>query len=378
MTKTLIAGDDTPETELVVQVGSPKTLLAVIPHLLGFRPEASMVVIGTSPPRDRVKVTLRFDLPDPPDPSDAAEMASHAVGVIGSQRLAAAMAVGYGPEALVTPVAEALLDATEEAGIELRDVLRVQDGRYWSYRCRDEACCPADGVPFDPDADPAAAAMAKRGTEVLADRAALVARVAPIGGIAEESMRQATRRAERHVKQLLSKVRKSSRLGAARHMIAAEGLAAVSAMIAVYRGGGKFTTDYQVAWLTVALRDLRVRDDAWARMDPAHREAHLRMWLDVTRRAQPRYVAAPAALLAFVAWQSGDGALANVALDRALGDDPGYSMASLLRQVITAGAPPSMATLPMTPEEVAASYAEVEGFEGSEGSEDDAGNDEGD
>src|SRR5690348_11841345 len=214
MTKTLIAGDDTPETDLVVRVGSPKTLLAVIPHLLGFRPEASMVVIGTSPPRDRVKVTLRFDLPEPPDPSDAAEMASHAVGVIGSQRLAAAMAVGYGPEALGTPVAEALLDATEEAGIELRDVLRVQDGRYRSYRCRDEACCPADGVPLDPgpDTDPAAAAMAKRGTEVLADRAALVARVAPIGGIAEESMRQATRRAERHVKQLLSKVRKSSRL----------------------------------------------------------------------------------------------------------------------------------------------------------------------
>jgi hypothetical protein len=31
-------------------------------------------------------------------------------------------------------------------------------------------------------------------------------------------------------------------------------------------------------------------------------------------------------------------------------------MALLLRQVITAGAPPSMARLPMTPEEVAASY----------------------
>jgi hypothetical protein len=71
-------------------------------------------------------------------------------------------------------------------------------------------------------------------------------------------------------------------------------------------------------------------------------------------------VAAPAALLAFVAWQSGDGALANVALDRALADDPRYSMALLLRQVITAGAPPSLARLPMTPEEVAASYDDAE------------------
>ena len=122
-------------------------------------------------------------------------------------------------------------------------------------------------------------------------------------------------------------------------------------MIAAYRAGGRHATDYQVAWVTVALRDLRVRDDAWARMDPVHLDAHRRLWTDVTRRAQPGYVAAPAALLAFVAWQSGDGALANVALDRALADDPRYSMALLLRQVITAGAPPSLARLPMTPEE---------------------------
>ena len=35
-------------------------------------------------------------------------------------------------------------------------------------------------------------------------------------------------------------------------------------------------------------------------------------------------------------------------------------MALLLRQVITAGAPPSLARLPMTPEEVAASYDDAE------------------
>ena len=184
----------------------------------------------------------------------------------------------------------------------------------------------------------------------------MAARVAPLGGIAAESMRQATRRAEQHVTRLLAKVRKSSRLGAARHLIAAEGLAAVGAMIARYRGGGRYTSDDEIARITVALRDLRVRDDAWARMDPAHAAAHQRLWTDAVRRAQPGYVAAPAALLAFVAWQSGEGALANVALDRALADDPRYSMATLLRQVITAGAPPSLARLPMTPEEVAASY----------------------
>jgi hypothetical protein len=69
-------------------------------------------------------------------------------------------------------------------------------------------------------------------------------------------------------------------------------------MIVRYRGGGRFTSDYEIARITVALRDLRVRDDAWARMDPSHTDAHLRLWIDVVRRAQPGHVAASAALLA--------------------------------------------------------------------------------
>ena len=65
---------------------------------------------------------------------------------------------------------------------------------------------------------------------------------------------------------------------------------------------------------------------------------------------------APASLLAFTAWQSGEGALANIAIDRALAADPGYSLAQLLRDIMDAGVPPSAARVPMTPEQVAASY----------------------
>jgi hypothetical protein len=361
MRQTLAADGNLPPDDpasLIVRAGSPAALLRLIPHLTGFVPETSLIVIGVSPPRDRIRVTLRYDLPDPPEPDLVTDLAAHAVSVLTAQRLTAAVAVGYGPESVVTPVARELRDAAWQAGLDVREILRVQDARYWSYLCGNEACCPAAGVPFDPaPADPAEArALAAVGDPVLSGRAALAARVAPLGGIAAESMRQATRRAERHVTRLLSRVRKSSRLGAARRMIIAEGLTAVGTMITRYRGGGRFTTDDEIARITVALRDLRVRDDAWARMDPAHADGHLRLWTDVVRRAQPGYVAAPAALLAFVAWQSGNGALANVALDRALADDPRYSMATLLREVITAGAPPALARLPMTPEEVAASY----------------------
>jgi hypothetical protein len=130
---------------------------------------------------------------------------------------------------------------------------------------------------------------------------------------------------------------------------------------AIRRGrDGDLPDTETAAWLTVALREIRVRDDAWARMDYEHRAAHLRLWAHLARLARPGYAAAPAALLAFVAWQSGDGALANVALDRALADNPRYSMAKLLRQALDSGAPPSMARLPMTPEEVAAAYDAAE------------------
>jgi hypothetical protein len=159
----------------------------------------------------------------------------------------------------------------------------------------------------------------------------------------------------------------------ARRLTAALGQVAVRDAIRRYRDGEPVRTEH-AAWLTVALRQVRVRDDAWARMDPEHRRAHLRLWTDLTRLARPGYVAAPASLLAFCAWQSGDGALANVALDRALADSPRYSMALLLRDALDGGAPPSMARLPMTPEEVAAAYdaAEATETEGAGAAETDA------
>jgi hypothetical protein len=355
-----------------IRAGSPAAILAIVPHLLGFLPASSVVVIGIEPSKGSVRVTLRYDLPDPANAGLAADIAEHAMAVLKSQRLTAAMVVGYGPDALVRPLAVAFKEAARGTGIDLPECLRADGGRYWSYSCGDEACCPKEGVPFNTASHPVSAAMTTEGEQVLADRGALAASIAPVIGIDAEGMRWATRRAEQHVVQIIARVRRSTRLGAARHMIACEGLAAVGDMIALYRRGGTFSTEYQVAWLTVALKDLRVRDDAWARMDPKDSNAHRRLWIDVVRRAQPGHIAAPASLLAFVAWQEGNGALANVALDRALADNPGYSMALLLRQVITAGAPPSMARLPMTPDEVAACY------EGLDGDDEDADDEDGD
>jgi hypothetical protein len=237
-------------------------------------------------------------------------------------------------------------------------VLRVDQGHYWSYLCREPSCCPPEGVPFDTSAHPAAATMTASGSAVLSDRDALAATIAPVTGSAAEAMTRETRRAERIGPKLMASTT-GTESPARQRPVTEEGLTAVQAAISTYREGGSIEHYGQFAWLALVLTSLRIRDDAWARMDPDHRDAHLRLWTDLTRHAQPGYIAAPACLLAFTAWQGGNGALANLALDRALADNPSYSLAHLLRDVIDAGTPPSMARLPMTPEEVAASYSDA-------------------
>jgi hypothetical protein len=341
-------------------VDSPAGVLAVVPHLLGFHPSKSFVVLGLAPPRGRVKLGFRYDLPDPPDAAVAEEIAGHAMAILARQRITTAVLIGYGPGQLVTPVADTLRAAAGRARLSLREVLRVENGRYWSYLCHDPACCPADGVPYDSVAHPAAAALVTAGLAAYPDRQSVVRTLAPVKGAAADSMARATERARARVAALLAEQRNSERAGDVLRLVVEDGLRAVSEAISAYRDGGRIADDDKIAWLSVALTDLRVRDDAWARMDPDYSEVHRRLWTDVVRRACPEYVPAPASLLAFTAWQAGEGTLANIAIERALDADPQYSMALLLSDVIDAGVPPSEARLPMTPEEVAESYAQAE------------------
>jgi hypothetical protein len=327
-------------------------LLAAVPFVLGFGPKDCLVVLGLMPPRGRVAGALHVDLPGPPDPDSAAAITAHLLGVLAAQRVTTALVIGYGRGSLITPLADAARVAAPRLGVGLKDVLRVQDGRYWSYLCTEPSCCPADGVPFDAAGSPATEVLARTGRPVLADRAALAATLSPVTGQDAELMAMATRMARRL----------GGRIVARRGPGALDepGIAAVQDAIGIYRRGGTLQSSLKHAWLSLLLTRLPVRDDAWARMDPGHRRAHQRLWTDLTRRALPGLVAAPASLLALCAWQSGEGALANAALDRALADSPDYSMALLLRDSICAGVPYAAGHMPLTPEQVAASYADGE------------------
>jgi hypothetical protein len=338
-----------------VTAGTPDALLALVPHLLGFYPGSSLVILGLGGKRHRVQVTFRYDLPDPPDAEQAADIAEHAASVLHRQRLHMAALIGYGPLPLVMPVVAAVTDSLLAEGVELMEVLRADGGRYWSLLCADPACCPQDGRLYDPGSHPVAATLSQAGLPALPDRAALARTLLPAAG-SSEAIRQSTRQAEQRLCDLGSRSWTDGGCDP-QELTVKTGRAAVQRAIKRYRAGDSLTSGDELAWLAVLLADLRVRDDAWARMNPRYREAHSRLWTDVLRAAATEYVPAPAALLAFTAWQSGNGALASVAIDRALAARPGYSMAVLLGDALEAALPPSAAKLPMTPAEVAASYA---------------------
>ena len=103
---------------------------------------------------------------------------------------------------------------------------------------------------------------------------------------------------------------------------------------------GTRLTDRDTARLLVAVQTISTRDALWAEMTLEHSAAHQALWVDLTRRA-PDEVRAPAATMAaFASWLSGDGAKAWCALDE-VPTDQNYSMAAIVTGVLHGGLPPS-------------------------------------
>ncbi|MCW3816570.1 DUF4192 domain-containing protein, partial [Micromonospora sp. DR5-3] len=260
----------------------------------------------------------------------------HLAEVIARQGAEAATVIGYGPASQVTGAVDAVGEALDDAGLVVLDALRVTDGRWWSYLCTEPECCPPDGTPYDPAASEVSAAAVFAGQVALPDRAALTAQVSALDGPVRVAMRRATARARRRLGELTEEAAETGLVGG--RSVRSAGVAAVRDAFRRQRRGERLGDD-QVAWLTVLLTQLPVRDHAWERTDG--RDADISLWTDMLRRAEPELIAAPGSLLAFAAWRAGHGALAAVALERVLADRPDYSLALLLDDMLRRGLPPS-------------------------------------
>jgi hypothetical protein len=328
----------------VARISTPAELAATVPLLCGFVPDESLVVVCLRRPRRRVGLTMRIDLP-PPDLADATE---HLVTqMVERARFDGAASVAFVVYTEVdapgvpgrlprSDLADRVVDAMSAVGIDVTERLLVRDGRWWSYGCSG-TCCPPEGTPLS--AQPSGSVALLAAAQVLDGRAVLPSRSDLVASL-DPPTEPRTRR------ELSAGL--ASAVAARRRRVGSEGRVAVGrdALLLWRRNVERILDDpagpapETAAVLAVSLDDVLVRDEVltWAQTEA---EPLLALLLRLVRLTPAPHDVAPCTLLGWVAHATGDGALANVALDRALASDPDYGAATLCRDALDAQVPPA-------------------------------------
>ena len=340
-----------------LRLSGPQDLLAALPYLLGVELRDSVVAVGLvrgARGSDEVGFRMRADLgpliggEQPPEELVALVARHCGRGVV------LVLYVDGPPGGAGAPcaeLAERLVRAFGGHGVEVRDALAVQGGRWWSFLCRDADCCPVAGRPMPEAGDsPVPAELTVLGLSPGRPRAELEAELAGPSGLALVAARQAVDAAARSLLDRLAAGEQDS-AGWRR-----ESTALLVAARDRLNAGGPPLDLAERARLLLALDDVRVRDTAmgWAPPGPAGRGGRATpladasaaaiggepLWRALLEAAPAECAAAPATLLAWSAYLRGDGLTANLALDRALAADPGYRLAGLLAAAYSKGVAP--------------------------------------
>lgn len=313
----------------VLRVRDVIDLVALLPHLLGFQPRESLVAVALRGPRDRVRFTLRVDLPPASDRAAVAEECARRMTLADAEAVLL-FVVTEQTFARDGPLPESELVAAVRAAVvePVRAALHVGAGRVTCYDARAAGCCPVEGTAFDPDGPEAlrvAAAHVLGGRVVHADREAVVRSVAAAQGEAANVFRNCA-------EQVLA----TDTLAGDRY---AQALAAALASAGA-DGGAPVGTD-DIAVLALGWRDPLIRDEMLGRLasDDAALDAVVR---EVAARSAPAYDASAAAVLAWSAYLHGEGVVAFAAVERCLATDPAHSLGRLLDEMLAAQVPPEV------------------------------------
>lgn len=329
----------------LLKLSTPDDILATVPYLLGFHPVRSLVVIGLRGERSRVGMSMRMDIDGGP-PDEMAATVLRALTQDGAQQV---LLVLYDPDDVDADAADpddapsgALLaelgERLQDAGLRVRDALAVQDGRWRSYLCDDDGCCPPEGRPLRDARAPGGASVVdatavSAGMTALPDREALQRSLEPPTPWCHAATAQA---ADRLFERLLP------RLVSDQLDVEDELLAAIEALIPRFTERTPSLSDDEVATVSVALALIEVRDTVitWGLRDDV--EALRRLLLEVVRRTgAPEHVPV-ATVLAWLSYLQGSGGLANCALELVFRSDPEYSLALLVDRMLQGGLHPDV------------------------------------
>ena len=298
---------------------TPADLLAAVPCVLGFHPEDSLVLLTFT--ADGGSFHARVDLPDRPEhlPALSAALLQAAL----RNRVDRVALVAYSADSgLARTVLHAVHDAFDAEDIDVVELLRV-DGSHW-FPMRDGL--PDElyaGVPHDTASHPFVAESVFAGRVTHSSRNELAETLAP-DREAVVAVQAALRAMARHLQPVQTPAE-------ARWLWATVGSLVTD---------GRRASVEEVARLVAACRSTELRDVAWSLITRDTASEHVELWRDVVRRCPVPWAAAPAGLLAFASWLSGQGALAWCAIDRCRESDPDYSMADSISEILDAAVPP--------------------------------------
>jgi hypothetical protein len=325
------------DTRPTLRIKSPADLLALVPSVLGFHPDESIVLVVTA--GDAGQLHARLDLPrDEEEGAEAVRVLLNAVSRAEARQVAL---VAYcADEDPARELVDLLVLELELFGVDVLCAIRADGERWFSLDCSD-GCCPLDGRRYDVSAHPITAQAVLDGRVTYESREALADSLVgtdldameAVGEAADEAMRR-LRAAARHP------LGTESPDVARRHLVT-EGYW-VRERVRRYLSTREPLDDHDAGRVLVAISAVEVRDVAWAEMDRANASTHVEMWRDLVRRTPLDLLAAPSALLAFAAWLAGDGALAWCAVERCHEAAPGYSMATLVSQALAGAMHPSV------------------------------------
>lgn len=324
----------------------PGDVLAAVPFVLGFEPTNSLVAISLRGRRQRVGLVMRTDYPEQADLEYFEIAAENMVTHLRRDEARGVILISYPPASeidLTGKPGDSALTILEsvalQSGISVREALIVADGRWWSTRCQDGSCCPLTGTPLPVlgESRVAAEVVVRGGPMPFANEGELVASLAHHDSLLSQCLAQTI---EDRVDELLIQ-----RPNEDIEQIRQGQLRAVDECFALWCESDGNLQMFAgrmplLAEVVIGVQGIMLRDYALGIHTEASLERAVALWRWLLTLAPEGTVASIACLAAATAYESGDGALAQRALDRAFIDAPDYSLAHLLRRVFTAGFPP--------------------------------------
>ncbi|MGW7441356.1 DUF4192 domain-containing protein [Streptomyces sp. NPDC054849] len=347
-----------------ITLRSPAELADALPYMLGFHPTDSLVMVAVHGEGGRFGGRLRVGIPGTPaEWEDTARQVADCL-IRGSERR------GDKPDGIVVylcqeprgeesgqrvmtrlrPLAQRIRLACGALDVPVLEALCLSAGRFWSYVCPDERCCPAEGSRLAAVGTSVMAAAATfAGLQVRGSLKEIEGRLAPLRGtVADEAERALDRAAAALMPRILD--------GATREEVGAETISLAQALmrrltLAPPVESGSQADDWddallghdEAASLILGLQDREIRDIAAEWMEDEEAAPALRLWRALARRcvgAYGEHAAAPLTLAGWVSWSTGDEPTARIAFGLALRADAEYRFAQLLHHACNEGIDP--------------------------------------